>query len=447
VKKDDSWQQQLAWLRALITYNAHRRVIPTGFWPGLLVSVLLTWPHSVAAQNLTATAPTPWHATAAAALKETFDSNVYLQDETSLARRESLVTSLQLDLAANWQKSPAFCAKLNYQPEAAWFHSESAEDSFRHRIAANLLGQCDDFSFETATTLVFINGESVGPTWTGAGGAPATGGTAVRDRRDAAVYRSSLRLTQVLGNWFVRPAATFFWHDFQTEHRNSPGYQNYVDRGEITAGADLGKNLETMAIWGGYRIGRQDQAQLLQFPEEYDSTFHRVLIGMEGGPASWLKLSVTIGPEFRRYDNKVPATFDDRNDLNLFFDSIITLTPTKSDSITITAKRFEQPGSSGRAAYEDSTYELCWRHQITSEWTAGISGRAYGTAFLKPAQRDDWIFSQSAFVNWQLSRSLNAEISYTHESGETATANASTREYDRHLIAIGFRYNFDGISR
>jgi hypothetical protein len=447
VKTDDSWQQRLAWLQALITYNVPWRTIPAGFWPQLLVLVLLTWPRSTTAQNLTATAPTKWHVTTATALKETFDSNVYLQDETSLARRESLVTSLQLDLAANWQNSPGFCAKLNYQPEAAWFHSESAENHLRHRITANLFGQCNDFIYDSATALVFINGDSVGPTWIGAGGAPATGGTAVRDRRDAAVYRSSLRLTHAFGNWFGRPAATFYWHDFQTEHRSSAGYQNYVDRGEITAGADLGKNLEALAIWSGYRIGRQDQAQLLQFPEEYDSTFHRVLIGLEGCPASWLKLNVTIGPEFRRYDDKVPATFGDRDELNLFFDSSVTLTPTKSDSVTATAKRFEQPGSSGRAAYEDSTYELCWRHQLTSEWTAGISGRAYGTAFLKPAQRDDWIFSQSAFVNWKVTRSINAEISYTHESGETATANASAREYDRHLIAIGFRYNFGGSDR
>jgi hypothetical protein len=437
----------LAWLQALITYSARRRTFPTGFWPSLLVSVLLTCLSPAAAQNLTTPKSPGWQVTTATAFKETFDSNVYLQDETALASHESLVSSLQLDLAADWRNSPAFGAKLNYQPEAAWFHSETSENHLRHRIAASLFGQWDDLSYDSTTTLVFINGDSVGPTWTGAGGAPATGGAAVRDRRDAAVYRSSLRLTQALGNWFVRPTATFYWHDFQTEHRSSPGYQNYVDRGEITAGADLGQQLAAVALWGGYRFGLQEQVQLLQFPEEYDSTFHRILFGLEGCPASWLKLNVTIGPEFRRYDDTVPATFGDRAELNLFFDSRITITPTQCDSITVTAKHFEQPGSSGRAAYEDSTYELCWRHQVAAGWTAGLSGRAYSTDFLKPAQRDDWIFSQSAFVNWQLSRNINAEISYTHESGETATADASAREYDRHLIAIGFSYNFGAIGQ
>lgn len=444
---DVSWQQRLAWLQALITYSARRQTIPTRFGLILLVSVLLTHSLPAAAQNLTAPPPAQWQVITSTAWKETFDSNVYLQDETELARRESLVTSLQLDLAAAWQNSAAFSAKLNYQPEAACFHSETSENHVRHRIAANLFGQWDDLSCDSTTTLVFINGDSVGPTWTGPGGAPATGGTVVRDRRDAAVYRSSLRLTQVFGNWFARPVATFYWHDFQTEHRGSPGYQNYVDRGEFTAGADLGQQLAVVAIWGGYRIGRQEQAQLLQLPEQYDSTFQRILFGMEGCPASWLKLNVTIGPEFRRYDDNVPATFGDRDEINLFFDSSLTLTPTKCDSISIAAKRFEQPGSSGRAAYEDSTYELCWRHQVAVGWTAGLSGRAYGTAFLKPAQREDWIFSQSAFVNWQITRSINAEISYTHESGETATPDASARDYDRHLIAIGFRYNFGGIGR
>src|SRR5690606_11888828 len=123
-----------------------------------------------------------------------------------------------------------------------------------------------------------------------------------------------------------------------------------------------------------------------------------VLFGIEGRFTSWLKGSVNLGPEFRRYGNKVHANFGDRDELNFYVEANLTLTPTDADEITLLAKRFEQPGSSGRAAYEDSTYEIAWRHKFCDTWTVGLCGRAYGTAFLKPAQRDDWIFSESVFV-------------------------------------------------
>lgn len=405
--------------------------------------VLLTVAWSSAGESLISTNAASWKISATATLKETFDSNVYLQDEANLARRESLVTSLRSQFVMRWMESPVGNATISYQPEAHWFHSESSENFVLQRAVMDLSGRATDTGYEFITSAVLIDGDSSGLIWSGPGGAPATGAATVRDRRDAAVYRSSLRITQNFGAWFARPVATFYLHDFQTDHRATPDYQSFVDRGEVTAGLDLGYRGESVVLWIGYRYGAQEQARLLQFPEEYDSRFHRVLFGIEGRFTSWLKGSVNLGPEFRRYGNKVHANFGDRDELNFYVEANLTLTPTDADEITLLAKRFEQPGSSGRAAYEDSTYEIAWRHKFCDTWTVGLSGRAYGTAFLKPAQRDDWIFSESVFVNYRLRKSLDMELSYTHESGETTTPAASGREYRRHLVAIGVRYQFD----
>ena len=76
-------------------------------------------------------------------LKETFDSNVYLQDvepsllATNAARpfQESLVTSATPRLALDWKPSPEFNVALNYAPEVVTFHQETSESHVAHRAA------------------------------------------------------------------------------------------------------------------------------------------------------------------------------------------------------------------------------------------------------------------------------------------------------------------------
>jgi hypothetical protein len=410
----------------------------------LTVALLLVLPAWASAQTNSPAKPSPWKFGASVGVKETFDSNVYLQDQTPQANRESLVTTILPQVAATWKPGAAFSAALTYSPEVTWYHSESSEDYVLHRGVLNLSGKLDQTAYDWTTTAVLIDGSSIGPTWTGPGGAPAAGGPAVRDRRDAAVYRSNLRVTQTVGEWLVRPAATFYLHDFQTVQSAAAGYQNYVDRSEFTGGLDAGRRIKSLTAWLGYRFGVQDQDQLLASPVQYDSTFHRVLFGLEGAPLSWLKFNVVLGPEFRHYDdkdNKLPVGFDPDRVL-LFVDSSLSLLPTKADTVTLSIKQFQQPGFGGRSAYTDLTYDLGWRHKFNATWTTGLSGRAYNTDFLAPVSRDDWIFSGSAFVNWAVTKKLNAEASYTFESGESMIPNTSGREYTRHLVALGVKYVF-----
>jgi hypothetical protein len=198
-------------------------------------------------------------------------------------------------------------------------------------------------------------------------------------------------------------------------------------------------------VWSaslGYRFGQQHQAQLFDFPERYNNAFHRVLAGVEGNVASRVKLSLTIGPEFRRYGDNVPVAFGDRDRVNLFFDATAVLLPTDRDTFTLTARQFQQPGFSGRAAYDDLLVELAWRHRLSQTWTVGAGGRAYNTDFLAPVVRDDWILSANALLNWALAPRLNAECSYQFEDGQTRDRNADGRTYSRHLVAIGLRFDF-----
>lgn len=384
-----------------------------------------------------------WKYTVSAALKETYDNNVYLQSETPLADQASFVTTVVPQFGLTWQPGPALNGSLSYVPEITRFHSDSAENYLAQRVNLALAGKLEDTRFESRASLLFIDGSSTGPTWTGPGGAPATGGIPVRDRRDAAVYRFGLQVTHGLGVWFLRPAGSFYLHDFQTDHKATPGYQNYVDRSELTGGLDAGRwwNKKISASLG-YRYGMQDQAKLLAFPEEYDNTFHRVLLGAEGEVFSWCKIAVTLGPEFRHYGDKVPPTFGDRSRTLFYVDATATLTPTAADTVSLSVKRFEQPGFSGRSAYDDLTYDLNWKHKLSRAWVIGLGGRAYNTDFLAPVNRNDWVLSGNTFVNYTLDAHWNLEMSYSYEDGLTRTANASGREYERHLLSVGIKYIF-----
>jgi hypothetical protein len=126
---------------------------------------------------------------------------------------------------------------MGYAAEASFDHSESTEDFVMHRGNADFGWKGTTTSVDVGGSLVLIGGSSLGPTWSGAEGAPAAGGSPVRDWRDALAYRSSVQLKQSWGAWFARPAFTFYDHDFQTIHKSTPGYQNYVDRSEFTVSA------------------------------------------------------------------------------------------------------------------------------------------------------------------------------------------------------------------
>ena len=91
----------------------------------------------------------------------------------------------------------------------------------------------------------YIQGSRQGPTFARPDDIPAIGGIPLRDRRAAFIFKNGFRLTQKAGDWFFRPVASFYLHDFLTDLRpnlNSSvfSYENYIDRQEVSGGLDIG---------------------------------------------------------------------------------------------------------------------------------------------------------------------------------------------------------------
>jgi hypothetical protein len=402
-----------------------------------------------------------------AAVKETYDSNVYIQDLAPTnnvpgaveAKKDSFVTTVSPRLFADYTPCLEFKAALSYTPDFTWYHSAASEDNMTHRFGVNFGGTVEKAVWELQNSFVYIDGSEEGPIFGRPGDVPAIGGIPLRDRREAFVYRSSFRVTEMFGKWMIRPVASAYIHDFKTELRPTPAganyvYENYIDRQDINGGLDAGyqaaKNLRVVL---GYRYGRQDQfkgpfgagGSISDSP--YDNSYHRILVGLEGTPLPWLRLGIMAGPDIRQFDNEIQGF--DSNELLYYVDASLSILPTKKDVITLSNKRYEQPAFSSFSMYEDVTYDLTWKHLFNDHWATSAGFRLYIGDWQAPVNREDWIYTPSVGLAYAYNKHLSAELTYSYDWVEnqvpTTAAGAryaEGREYTRHLVSLALKCAF-----
>jgi hypothetical protein len=213
-----------------------------------------------------------------ASVKETYDSNVYLQDKAPTnhipgavsAGKGSFVTTISPKLSLDYAACPAFKVTLSYAPDITWYASAPSEDNTTHRWGVNLGGAMDKTAWDLQNTFTYIIGSDEGPIFARPQDIPPIGGIPLRDRRAAFIYRSNFKLTQTSGKWMFRPVVSAYVHDFKTDLRPSPSpsvytYENYIDRQDINGGLDIGYEVvKHLRILAGYRYGRQDHQQSLR---------------------------------------------------------------------------------------------------------------------------------------------------------------------------------------
>lgn len=403
-----------------------------GVCVGLLVATRVSAADDVARPALTFSGT--------ATLEQSYDTNVMLESVTDLAEIESWVTALSANLGAEWRATSGSSARLGYAPTWTQFSARGSEDSIAQRLTASLSGKTLGATYAVQGSAAFVDGSHDSVVFAGTGGAPATGGATVRDRRDQGVYRGSFRAEWKRDDWFARPVASLYIADFRTRQSAQPGYLNHVDRDDLTAGLDLGRTLKSgVSAYLGYRHGGQDQDKLLAHPEEYDNSYDRILAGLDGKLAPWLSVALAAGPELRRYGPRVHASFPDRELTLLYLDAIATATVSRTDVVAVQAKQFQQLSFAGRGAFDDLNVDLAWRHTFSPHASAGLTLHAYNTDFLKPACRDDWLWTARAQGSYALSDTWTVEASLLLERGDSAIAEMPGREYDRSVTSLSLR--------
>ena len=418
---------------------------------------------------------------AEATVKETYDSNVYLQDNAPTpanvtaaqaagfrpvqANKGSMVTTITPKIGLDYKPNAAFNLSAAYSPEIALYTSAEHEDYVTHRGTLNFNGKVGQTSWEWLNAPTYIQGSRQGPTFARPDDVPAIGGIPLRDRRAAFIFRNSFRLTQTAGDWFFRPVASAYIHDFQTDQKFisniAPGfirttkynYENYIDRQDINGGLDVGYDVgKKTFLVVGYRYGRQDQLKapststgaIVSSP--YGNYYHRILLGVEGSPASWLKLAVLAGPDIRRFDAGTPAGFN-RNNMLVYWDASATVLPDKNDTVTLKSTRYEQPAFSSFSMYQDIKTDLAWRHKFNDQFSAQIGFTLYIGDWQQPVNRDDWIYTPNTTLTYNFNKHLSAEFAWSYDWVDSKVPVAvepltSSHEYTRHLVSLAVKYAF-----
>jgi hypothetical protein len=399
-------------------------------------------------------------------LKETYDDNVYILNSrpnpgvtpppgitVSVPYKDSLVTTVIPGLALGYRPCEQFAATVSYAPEFTWYESAHSEDYVANRGAINFSGKIDEVSYEWLNGVTWIDGSDQTYITIRPGDCRAIGGIPLRDRRDAAIYRDSLRVTIPEGKWFFRPVVTAYVHDFQTKqlpNTNSSQYiyDNFVDRWDIGGGLDIGyEAFAQTKLVVGYRYGHQEQGKLLGNESPYSNDYQRFLVGIEGTPVSWLKLAVLGGPDLRHWCSSTPAGFD-RDEIVYWIDGTLILLPTQTDTMTLRVTYYEQPAFTSQSMYEDIKYDVTWRHKFTDKFTAGAGFTFYIGDWQAPVNREDWILTPSLMASYAFNAHLTAELAWSYDWASSQVPDspnapyADGRNYRRNLVSLALKYAF-----
>jgi hypothetical protein len=215
-----------------------------------------------------------------------------------------------------------------------------------------------------------------------------------------------------------------------------------VDRSEWNVGLDVGCQLgATTRAFVGYRYGEEDEGTMVGSPYQYNTQYHRPLVGIEGQPAKWVKLGVSLGPDIHHTtSNYAPGFTPDYT--TLWTDAVITFLPSARDTIALTVRRNTQPAFASPSVYDDSVYDLLARHAFDTHWSASTGFRAQNGDWLDPVNRNDWIFTMSVAVGYSFNRHWNADLAYAYEWADSLVPGTAGREYTRNLASLGIKYSF-----
>jgi hypothetical protein len=436
--------------------NVFRRLLPAAF--------VLPFASPVATAATTPAAAPAWSASAAAGARLGYDNNVFLQNNAPLAapgnptapaHAGSVVTSLSAALGVKWQRADSVF-DAGYAPELVRFASQSSENHDDHRITASLRGKNGEWSGVLGGSFLITEGTKTSPVFNRLGNAPAIGGEPVRARRAQAIAKVNGNLTRALGDaGFVRGVGALSVQDFHTHELPTtgpggrPGYANYVDRSEWSAGVDAGWFArKDCALVGGIRAGAQGQADKLRMRDNYSNRLLRVLAGAEGkiGPA--LTFAFLAGPDFRHYGAAVAPGFD-RTKSVPYAEGSATWTPRRADTIALSLKSYRWLSSGGRGAYQESVYDLQWRHALSKTWstTAGINlHEGNNSDDLAPSTlgtlRHDWIYLASIGVACALNEKTRLEAGVSREWSDSLVADKQGRDYDCWRMSVGVKHTF-----
>ena len=451
----------------------------------------------VALAALAAGALTPnAHAEATSSSSALWTKPVWLTD-LSLADRESfddnvlVVSGLGLPIKSSWVNTLSFKAgvdlrsligspdiqtlSLVYQPDRAWYAQASSENYTAHRVGLTFKGKVDAFTVSVDNAFLYNDGNKYAATYAlnQLAGALANQNDKYRnnythgiprERRAQSQDRSTVTVQYDVAALFVRPIAnlTLYKLDtylFNTSSAPYKGYQDYINRYDVNAGADFGYRLsKDLSVTVGYRDGYQSQAQFalaINSDQHFSSNhYQRVLLGLEGKLATWLSVKLSIGPDYRSFNASAPVA--NQNSTHLYGDASATATISKDQTLAFTFKQWVFVSSTGLVPYTDSAYSLVYHRSLTKQLGVDLGAKfseanySLGNDYAgsAPSLRDDVDYQGNATIAYAITPHLSATYTYTYDQGRNvlnglaASLQPNYRNFSHTVNAVGLAYKF-----
>lgn len=394
-------------------------------------------------------------------VKETYDSNVYgtefnptLAGLPEVADVESWVTVISPKVGLNLRSalgladdSAVTAFNLGYDANYSFYHSASTETNQRHNFSQQLKTKSEAVTFALDNTFTYVDGKSTTPQY---GLLNAYGSASSRERKEQFQDRAKLQLRYDADVWFARAVANVLYYDLKTKLHQPTGtyvgYQNYIDRQDLNIGFDVGGKLnKDVALWTGYRYGAQGQDNLPWSQVDSASTYSRVLVGAEGKLASWLKVDLQAGPDFRSFDNATATRgIAGKNHTWLYTEASATATLSENDSLTLANKIWNFVSSTGVASYRDSTYAATLKHKFSSALSGTLGFRILGSDYALPTIRKDWFYTYSAGLRYDIDKQWSVTVDYARNEAKNklSTTTYPGREYSQDILTFGLRAAF-----
>ena len=420
-----------------------------------------------------------WLSDLSIGVKESYDDNLLRVSGNGLPTKSSWVDVLSLKLGFNLAPliaSPGTIQAFTviYQPDRAIYNQASSENFTAHRVNAVFKAKLENLTFSFDDAFLFNDGSKLAPTY-----ALNQLSTSAGDQNDK--YRNSLahapareRRNQIQDRYtaflqydtkyvFLRAISALNYIDMNTALFNNSlapykGYQDWIDRYDVNAGADLGfKFSPGWAFTLGYRDGYQYQqrySEAINSDQHYSSNhYQRLLFGLEG-KLDWLTVKLAAGPDFREFNPNTPIS--DLHTTRFYSEAAVVANLSSSQTLTLNYRDYIFVSSTGLVPYEEYTYSLIYHWSATRNLGVDVGGKLFehnytlgnDQAGSAPSLRLDYDYEGFGGVSYAFTPHLVASLSYNFDEGQNglnslpAKYAPSYRNFEENVFAAGLQYRF-----
>lgn len=365
-----------------------------------------------------------------------YDNNVYLVDQGTLGRVDSVVSTVGAKISGQFTSG----ASASYAATGTRFWNASDEDNAKHQLAAGYKHAFDALSVNAATEFAQVQGADQGNVYGVANKSTFTT-PAPRERRDQLQNKTDLAVRYDLGQNFIRGVGKLQYWDMQT-HALSGG-ENYRDRYDLNGGADFGRAFTPGGpdYYLGYRRGYfyQDTDGTTPTTACATSQYNRFLAGVDGKITPTLKLAAQLGWTVNDYTSSYGGA--DRSLEGLYQDVSATWKATASDELQLKTTMGRTVSSTSAASVLASTYQLGWKHDFNKQWTSSLTGRLSKNNYDGTTDRSDVLYTGIAALTWNSSATLAWTLSLTQEFAKNIRTNVGSdfnqAAFEHSLVSAG----------